>query len=88
MTLQEISEVVYSINDLILGEDYDDTKYYPSYFNLVTDGNTIIIQLFGIACWSSEEDERTFFEDKNEYEDLKEYLKRQWNETIKKFKQI
>lgn len=80
--LNEAIEVVEKLNQKI----YD---YFESYgltyplLELSTDGFSIIIDFMGQhRLWFSEEDEREFNEETNEYELLEVYLRRETQEII------
>lgn len=52
-------------------------------FDLKTDGFVIIIDFMGyLQLWNSDEDEREFYEEANEYESLEQYLRREAQEII------
>jgi len=79
---KEIIEIVEKIN----GEVFEHLERfgltYP-FFELRTDGFSIIIIFMGYhRIWFSDEDEREFDEDKNEYEPLERYLRREAQKII------
>lgn len=75
-TVRILNEEVYDF----LSENYGGT--FPL-FELLTDGNSTIITFMGHhRLWFSDEDEREFDEEKDEYEPLDGYLRREAQEII------
>lgn len=56
----------------ILNEDYQHDDYIL--FQMKTDSYSTIVQFCGFVIWSSEDDDRWFDEDENEYELLMPFL--------------
>lgn len=55
---------------------------YPL-FEFVTDGFSVIIKFMGHhRLWFSDEDEREFYEEANEYEPLEKYVRREAQKII------
>ncbi len=72
-TVNELNEELYEK----IGESGEFFTYsYNGYANIIGFGD--------IQLWHSEIDDREFNEDKNEYEPLKPYIKRKFNEYIDK----
>lgn len=80
--LNEAIEVVEKLNQ----EVYDYFENYGLTYSLLelkTDGFSIIINFMGQhRLWFSEEDEREFDDEINEYEPLEQYLRRETQEII------
>ena len=53
-------------------------------FNYSTNGYVDIINMGNIMLWNSENDEREYIEDKNDYEPMKPFIKRMLNTEIDK----
>lgn len=92
--LKEAIDAVDNINEDII-EGYkndsggdDDLGLYPrvsvSYMTYLG----IIVEFDDIRIWYSDEDEREFFEDKNEYEPIEPYLRKQINRVVGTYKTI
>lgn len=63
-------------------EDCKDEPQLPV-FELRTDGSSIIIKFMGnYRLWFSEEDEREFYEEANEYESLEQYLRKEAQKIV------
>lgn len=81
MKMQEAIEAVSILNQ----EVYD---YFESFsitwplFGLRTDGDCIIIDMGNHRLWFSGEDEREFEENKNEYEPIESFLRREGQRII------
>ena len=58
-------------------------------FELSTDGFSVVVSFMGkFGLWFSNEDERKFFEEANEYESLEEYLRKEAQTVLKMINQI
>lgn len=81
--INEALEVIENINDEIcdiLNENYGENFLV---LELCTDGNSVIINFMGRhQLWFSDEDERDFYEETNEYEPLEKYLRRRAQKII------
>lgn len=87
--IDEALKVVEELNDEIY--DFLNENYGESFliFELCTDGNSITINFMrDYQLWNSDEDEREFYEDKNEYEPLGQYLRREAQERIDQISNI
>jgi hypothetical protein len=83
MTAEEIMEVVGVIAELngqILEKDEKlrDEMFCP--LRISTDGYCINVTFLGECIWSSEDDDRKFDDDKNEFEHFDEFFKNKINE--------
>jgi len=83
---EEIFEAIETVGKLnqeiydLLGENYGETL---PIFELQTDGFLMIITFVeGFKLWFSGEDDREFYEDKNEYEPLEVYLRRESQKIV------
>jgi hypothetical protein len=84
MQIGEINFVISKINE----ESYD--KFEGSEFftlSYTSDGKNIKIEFLGESIWESYDDARDFDEDKNEYEPLETFLKREINKMIDSLQQ-
>jgi len=61
-------------------ELYERHKEFDSYFEYRTTGFADLILFDGLLLWSSETDDREFDEDKNDYEPLVPFIKKQFNQ--------
>ncbi|HDZ25766.1 hypothetical protein LCGC14_1796160 [marine sediment metagenome] len=80
---KEALKAIGSINQEIY--DFFEEKYSETFpiLELQTDGFYIIINFMGnYRLWFSEEDEREFDEDKNDYEPFEPYLRRETQKII------
>lgn len=71
-------EVVDKLNELIWGENAEHTENFHLYFsyNYYTTYEQIMFE--DMVLWCSENDERSFNEEINDYEDLLQFCKRQF----------
>lgn len=76
--LLEAYEVTTKLNDELYGE-FDVVN---EFFELRACGWNIFIYFADCAMWRSDEDERDFDEDKNEYEPLEGYIRKRFNDYI------
>ena len=78
MKAQDVLAVVSELN-----EEIELKELASSYFlDFLSNGDCSVIKFLGESIWSSEEDERIFDEELNEYEPLRDYLKRIMNKVI------
>jgi hypothetical protein len=71
MNPEEVIKVVKSLNDKVEHvEEVSETIYW----SVTTDGVSSIVQWLGCDLWSSKEDMREFYEDKNDWEPLEDFL--------------
>lgn len=80
MEVEEVLEVVRKLNDEI-NENLEEASA-TFYFGMDTDGYSSVVTFMGINIWSSEDDERDFVDNINEYEPLIDYLKFEANKMI------
>ncbi len=73
-------EIVRELNT-ILYEQYDETEFS---FEYMTNGFVDIINLAGVEIWCSEHDSREWIEEKNDYEPLMPFIKREYKKRINK----
>jgi len=59
---------------------FTDSILFDSYFEYRTTGFADLILFDGLLLWSSETDDREFDEDKNDYEPLVPFIKKQFNQ--------
>jgi hypothetical protein len=74
----DIRQIVQELNE----ELYDDFSEETYLFSYTTIGYIGTISFSGITLWHSEDDEREFFEDVNDYEPMKAFLRRECNMLI------
>lgn len=91
--INEILRIVDNINNEIYNQCGDEgILYRPVSFEC--DGyicqyfNRAWIKFFDTTIWDSEESEREFYEYKNEYESLENYLRKEIRSIIKTFSKI
>ena len=80
----EIFSAVADINSLIIDRYGDKDCEEGYYLYITTDVFCYNIDFLGKIIWSSENDERKFDEEKDEYEPLIVFLKRAYNQEIEK----
>ena len=68
-------EIVQNLN-YMLQDIYGDKYMGDLHFELQTSGDCSIINFCGYPLWNSEDDEREWLENKNDYESLEDYLLR------------
>ena len=84
-SLQNVYDIVEKLNQWIY-EKYDDPY---NQFGVCSNGYMIAVEFNRECIWDSENDEREFYEDINEYEDLETHIKLEFNkyiDTIKRYK--
>ena len=80
--LKEALEAISKLN-LEIYEEFEQFGFSFTIFELHTNGGDIIINFMGtLQLWHADEDEREFDEDKNEWEPLEEYLRKEAQEII------
>ncbi len=85
MENNEILKIVWNINnDLYERLEVFESEYMIPTLEFISSGDVTLIKFLDFTLWYSEEDEREFCEDKDEYEDLDKYLYRKIKEIIKK----
>lgn len=80
ITTDEIIDAVSTIADVIY-DTYENDAFIPE-LELVSNGNIAIVTFLGSIIWSSEDDEREYFEDTDSYENLLTYLRNKCIERI------
>ena len=79
MNPEEVIKVVAELNDKI---DYVEDVSEMIYWCAQTDGNYTNVKYLGCVLWSSENDDREFFDDKDDWEPLETFLIRAQNTLI------
>jgi len=74
-----VEGIVIELNDEIEDRDGLSTIYHITF---TSDGATYIVNFLGEPLWNSEEDEREIDEKSEEYEPLKDFIRRKYNELI------
>ena len=77
--IEEITKIVANLNDHIDSDIVEEIC-----FEIKTDGYCVLIKFLGCVIWLAENDEREYFEDKDKYEPLEEYLIKEKNKLIDK----
>jgi phage-related protein len=77
-TPEEVIKVVRELNEEMENEDISESFFFVAH----TDGNCSVIEFIGSDLWNSEDDDREFFEDKNEWEPLVNYIRRKRDELL------
>ena len=72
-------EIIHNLNEWVNDKQGDD---YIVNFSYTTNGWYHFIEWGDVLLWDSETESREWIEDKNEYEDLEEYIKKEFNEYI------
>jgi len=67
-------------------EDQCPEEYY--FIEFTTDGNDICVRFLGIPIWFREDDMREYDEERDEYEPLENYLRREINNEIEKISKL
>ena len=81
--INEVFDVVYKLNQEIYESLFETCGEIYPVFELHTDGNIILILIGSHQLWNSEDDEREYIdEDKDEYEPLEQYLRREVQKII------
>ena len=79
----EIENVIYGLNENI-PENYDE----QSYFTYETSGYWEAIKFGEVILWDSENEPRKWNEKNKEYEDLENFIKKQFNRYVNKIKSM
>jgi len=74
-TIQNMADLVEDINFKMYEIFGEDSYLYE--LSIETNSTSSIIKYLGFVIWSSEDDEREYLEDKDEYEDLEIFLHKQ-----------
>jgi hypothetical protein len=81
--LERILEATTKLNEYL----YDELKLENSLFSVTIYGYITSISFniedIEIPIWNSENDDRLFFENSNEYEPFERFIKRVWKEKLK-----
>lgn len=85
-SIQDMADLVEDINFKLYEIFGDDSYLYE--LSVETNSSSSIIKYLGFVIWSSEDDERKFNEDINEYETLEKFIYRQIKKIKKKIKKI
>jgi hypothetical protein len=80
----KIQELISNLNQ----EVYDLLEITDSPFTYGTDGYVQWVDFYGVSVWCSEDDERTFDEDLNEYEPMRDHLLRVIADSLEKSRSI
>ena len=86
MTNEEILEAIEVMDKLspVLFDDQVETfGCNPFGFELHTNGDCVAIEFLGYPIWSSENDERAYLDDEDDYETLEDFLRRKANNLLK-----
>ena len=87
--IKEAIEVVEKLNNEIYNFFKKDYGEPFSMLDLCTDGNSIIINFLKIyRIWPPDEDEREYFDDKDEYEPIEQFLRKEIQKIIGQLSQI
>jgi len=65
-----------------LWEEFQEDFYQFSYSS---NGTVDLIKFEGLVLWCSEDDDREFFEDINDYEPIKPFIQKKYNDLIDRF---
>jgi hypothetical protein len=82
--MENYVEIVKELNEELFNK-CGDSIYEFSY---ETNGDIHIIYINGLLHWNSDEDDRKWNENRDEYEDLKNYLKKEFNKSIKELQKL
>ena len=83
---EKIIEIIEKLNEEIYDNGGDEEF---TYFDFRTNGTSAIINFMGnYQMWHSDEDEREYNDDKDEYESLEQYLRREAKEIINQISSI
>jgi len=74
--------IVYNINTELYELSEDFCVEYGVGLQFSTDGYASVIEFMGYVLWSTEDDEREYIEDKDDYEPLAPFVRRKFNELI------
>lgn len=83
MNTENIAAIVYALNLELLDYISDNERYeHGIYFEYLTDGFVEVIELCKNQIWCSEDDSRIYDDEKDEYEPLEDYLRKQFNKFV------
>lgn len=82
-TIKFIEGLIDELNDNIPPIIYEDADCWPMCFGFAYNGIAVAVTFMEITLWDSENDEREFNEDLDDYEPLKDYVLRQFNAYVK-----
>lgn len=85
--IEDVVNVIQDLNDEISEQWNPYVKFQMPLFNFQSDGAAFIVEFMGIELFG-EEDDRKYNEEKDNYEDFKEYLKRRAFELIAEVSKI
>ena len=74
--------IVYNINSELFEISEDFCVEYGVGLQFNTDGYASVITFMDFELWSTENDERTYFEEIDDYEPLAPFVRRKFNELI------
>lgn len=79
MDISQIEDIVYDINEQMIKQEHYD---YGVFFGLELkcNGYNTLVSYLDVPIWFSDEDEREWIEEKNDYEPLDGFLKKKVNE--------
>lgn len=80
----EAYKVVSYLNDILWGE----SEYIGDFLEVRATGYSISIYFASYRMWRSDDDYREFDEDKNEYEPLEGFIRREFNEHISRLSKM
>lgn len=83
INLTEIVEIVQELEHEVW-EKTEGVEYFN--FEVITNGTTLVISFIGIILWSSEEDDREYYEERDSYEPMEPFLRRRLNEELNKLR--
>lgn len=81
MLPEEVLDVVRELNDEI--DNKLENAEATFHFSMESDGYCSLVTFMGLNVWSSEDDERDFIDEKDEYEPLKDYIKRETSKLVR-----
>jgi len=89
MDIQEVYKIVDELNGLIVDQTEEGSSFLMgSMFTLITNGDVIGVNFLDNQIWNSDDDEREFFENQNDWEPLKPFLIQEANQIINLIKKI
>lgn len=81
-------EVVDALNDLIWGKDAEHEENFHLAFTYVYSTTSEVIQFGDSILWNSEDEDRCWLEELNDYEDLLQYCIKEFNDLNKTIKSL
>jgi len=76
--MEKFVEIIDNLNTSIWGEDAEHEENFEHAFNYTYFGSGEMISFDDIPLWKSNDDEREWIEELNEYEDLENFCKKQF----------